>query len=306
MDEESTIRRSPHDTENPYVMIRRDIFQGSGLSFEAKGLLGYLLSKPDDWKIMISDLMREGDCGRDQIRRILKELKDHGYIITQQTHDNNDGARFGKTEYWVCESPLTGNPSTGNPSTENPQLLNKEETEEREDNGSPPLARRSASPLRVPPGANRVDVISPSEPKKHYGKSDDDMPVAGRIILEELNGSKLTAKQIDQLRARVVINEKTHPSPSELATKNEKRFREYVQHIKTWMGKNAIVPRTSSLISYVCQYGAQYRGWFDFDGQKTVDGQAIPKSAPAYEGTGDWKGPRDVPFVNLATQGEQS
>ena len=36
---------------NPYTMIDSSIFTDNKLSWKAKGLLGYFLSRPDDWKI---------------------------------------------------------------------------------------------------------------------------------------------------------------------------------------------------------------------------------------------------------------
>jgi hypothetical protein len=54
-----TIIRAPRDGENPYCMIRRGTLQDSLLSFETRGMLGYLLSKPRDWRVVVNDLMIE-------------------------------------------------------------------------------------------------------------------------------------------------------------------------------------------------------------------------------------------------------
>lgn len=286
-----TIIRAEHGPKNPYLMLLRATAQDETISFEARGLLIYLLSKPDNWTLMVADLMRAGGCGRDRIYRIVKELCDAGYIC--RTFEKDEQRRVMGVIYEInefpifknaggemgCEEPLPENPDTDNPDTENQTLHNTEEQEEEKTKGVS-LARH-ASPLFVPPGAQRVDTTSLPEPKKRYGKSDEDMPIAGRVILDVLNGKNLSANQVENLRLPVRINEKDYPSPVDLALKDENRFREYVEHVRKWMMKTEFTMSINELIRLLRQYGAQYRGWFDFNGQKTVDGNAIPKSAPA-------------------------
>ncbi len=43
-------------------------------------MLGYLLSKPDDWKVRLYDLVRRGPAGVHKIQRILRELESAGYL----------------------------------------------------------------------------------------------------------------------------------------------------------------------------------------------------------------------------------
>lgn len=73
-----SIVRANHSTENPYFLMARATAQDASLSFEARGLLAYLLSKPDDWKLTIKDL--EQQCGEKRVYRILQELRAAGYI----------------------------------------------------------------------------------------------------------------------------------------------------------------------------------------------------------------------------------
>lgn len=74
-----TIIRTLHDKEHPFVMVARGVAQNHTLSYEALGLLTYLLSKPDDWTVVPEDLMRPG-CKRDKVYKLLNELKDAGHI----------------------------------------------------------------------------------------------------------------------------------------------------------------------------------------------------------------------------------
>ena len=56
-------------------------FNDERLSWEARGVMGYLLSKPDDWVVRFFDLIKRGPAGEHKVRRILKELEDTGYLV---------------------------------------------------------------------------------------------------------------------------------------------------------------------------------------------------------------------------------
>jgi len=50
----------------------------------ALGLLIRLLSRPDNWKTTSETLAREFDCGREQVRSVLRELADAGYMALKK------------------------------------------------------------------------------------------------------------------------------------------------------------------------------------------------------------------------------
>lgn len=50
------------------------------ISFRAKGILAYLVGKPEDWSLRLEDLINRATEGRDAVRSSLKELKDKGYM----------------------------------------------------------------------------------------------------------------------------------------------------------------------------------------------------------------------------------
>lgn len=127
-----TIIRAPHGTDRPYFCMARAAAQDENLSFEARGVISYLLSKPDNWQILPSDLMKEGHIGRDQTYRILNELKSAGYLLFQRIHTAK-GVFIG-VEYRLFEvpQPLPEKPDAGKPFTGNPQLHNTESSQSRE------------------------------------------------------------------------------------------------------------------------------------------------------------------------------
>lgn len=117
----TTIERAQKGKDNPYFLSARQPAQNKDLSWEARGVLWYLLSKPDDWKIQIADL-RQG-CGRDKVYGILKELKDSGYL--EYVEERKQG-KVIRTFYRVHETPLTEIPETVQPETEISDTVNQE------------------------------------------------------------------------------------------------------------------------------------------------------------------------------------
>jgi hypothetical protein len=140
------IKRSQHGEENPYFLEARATAQDDSISYAALGLLSYLLSKPDNWEIIINDLKRT-KCGRDKARTLLNELITAKYVIKiPQSQDEN--GKFTPAYYDVYESPCTENPSTVNPSTVFPALHNTEEIVQIKEKDSPaaPDAQKTDTP----------------------------------------------------------------------------------------------------------------------------------------------------------------
>ena len=54
--------------------------QSNNLSYRAKGILGYMLSRPDNWKFNKTDLVRRSIEGRDAVYKAIDELKEQGYL----------------------------------------------------------------------------------------------------------------------------------------------------------------------------------------------------------------------------------
>jgi DnaD/phage-associated family protein len=76
----STIYRTVKNKDNPYVIIDRRPINNKELSFKAKGILTYLMSRPDGWEVSIADLVKHSTDGEASIRAGLKELKNAGHM----------------------------------------------------------------------------------------------------------------------------------------------------------------------------------------------------------------------------------
>ncbi len=94
----SIIRTSHHLCFSPVVVNSKLLADSNPLSWEAIGLLIYLLSKPDNWQVSIASLTNIGKCGSHKIGSILKELKQKGYIVVKR-HSS------GEYEYYVYDTP---------------------------------------------------------------------------------------------------------------------------------------------------------------------------------------------------------
>ena len=69
-----------------FLMTPNSLWENENLSFRAKGLLGYMLSRPKNWKVhtwQLSQLYKgvERGNGIEGVRSMIKELIDHGYVI---------------------------------------------------------------------------------------------------------------------------------------------------------------------------------------------------------------------------------
>jgi DnaD/phage-associated family protein len=118
--ERKTILRVAHDRNNPYMQLNRSTAQNKEMSYEAVGMLTYLLSKPDDWQVNIEDLQRQG-CGRDKAYRILAELMETGYARRVKEREKGKIVRIS---YLISEAPLPEKPETVEPYPAQPEAAN--------------------------------------------------------------------------------------------------------------------------------------------------------------------------------------
>lgn len=73
--------------ESPFVQIDKHVFEDPNLSFKAKGILGYLLSRPDNWSANVTDLINHSPDGEYAVRSGLKELIQNGYVVRRTERD---------------------------------------------------------------------------------------------------------------------------------------------------------------------------------------------------------------------------
>lgn len=99
--------------ENPFAQISKAMLEDNRLTWKAKGLLSYLLSKPDNWEVRIHDLIERSKDQRDSVRAAIKELREFKYMTFERVRDEK--GKIIKSAYEVYEEPINGFPVNGKP-----------------------------------------------------------------------------------------------------------------------------------------------------------------------------------------------
>ena len=190
-----------------FVVLFRSAAQDGRLSLEARGLFALMVSLPEDWEYTVSGLAVKAGCGREKVRRLLKELQSVGYLIREQSHDS--GGKFGGNVYVLQdEAPLPENPSNGE--AENaplPENTVNGENRQREtpSAGFPPQQNKDLTeeetkkPPKAPQGGKR--------PSK-YDLTEDAKPVLQAYVGEDGELHRALADLIEIRVAKKAINSK--------------------------------------------------------------------------------------------------
>lgn len=109
-----------------FAIIPNAVAEDDRLSFDARGLLCYLLAKPNNWKVQVGDIQKSGGIGRDKAYRLIKELRDVGYIVLDIRRA--PGGRIEEQNYIVYDCavpsrlPLPENTEQAVPFPEKPEV----------------------------------------------------------------------------------------------------------------------------------------------------------------------------------------
>lgn len=121
MPTEKTIKIHRGNEDDPNFVSPRSAPQDRSLTWEARGMLWYLLSKPGDWEVRPLDLQQQ--CGKNRAYKILNELIQHQYI--QRIYHRDEKGRIEDIEYMVYSKPVIM-PSA--PFPQNQELENSDTT----------------------------------------------------------------------------------------------------------------------------------------------------------------------------------
>lgn len=166
------IRRSRRTTR--YTIMSNVGLQDARLSWRARGILAYLLSMPDDWRVSDRQLAASAPEGRAAVQTALKELETHGYVH-RRCFKNERGLFVWESvvfdepqveapwlDYPATDEPATDEPATVRPATDNRAVNNKRtiqpSTLDKVPNNKVPV--RSGE--RTPPAAPASEVVEES------------------------------------------------------------------------------------------------------------------------------------------------
>ena len=167
----NTIIRAARNSENPYAQIARSLFEDERISWRAKGLMGYLLSRKDGWKVFVADLQKRSTDGRDACYKALDELGRFGYLERLEVREKG---RIKGYEYVIHEvscderaaswktvsgkavsgKAVSGNTVSGKTDTSNNLLkaITEEAIPEEEEEGQPDAPPTPATAAAPDPG----------------------------------------------------------------------------------------------------------------------------------------------------------
>ena len=86
-----------------FVTVHKSFIFDSNLSAKAKGILLYFLSRPDDWQIYTSEVVKNMNDGQKSINSGINELIEAGYV--ERSRKRKDNGDFNGYEYLVYEKP---------------------------------------------------------------------------------------------------------------------------------------------------------------------------------------------------------
>jgi len=70
-----------------FTQVSNEIFNDEKLSFKAKGLYGFLMSKPDGWNFEANRIAGQSKDGRRAVLNGLTELEENGYLVRRKQSD---------------------------------------------------------------------------------------------------------------------------------------------------------------------------------------------------------------------------
>ena len=278
------------EKDKNYSVIHNPIFLDKRISWGAKGVLGYALTKPDDWDLYISEVTKNGSDKIDKVTKYFKELRLSGYIEYVITRERG---KITKTEYLVYEKPVHTNPI--NMITRHQIRKEKKLKLEKPDLDSP----RQEKPQMEKPFVENTSLVNTD-----YILNTDN----NKILKEEKETEKLTSSKFIEYKNRLrSIDEKFNLSYLESSKANQyyeqaqkkyeelnsnKSFSEFFESILAKLEKltSQKLDRFAfkqgftieSLVKFDLQGCAKVEAWFN-DCYPQVAKQAIQQKPPVKE-----------------------
>jgi len=123
------MKKTINKKEN-FTSIHNKLINDSRISLKAKGIMLYMLSKPENWKYNPKEIAKNSKDGLDSVYSGTKELIEAGYISRTRHSD-------GTVDYFVFEDVEENdivdfskkeNPNRENPNRENPDVYKRKNT----------------------------------------------------------------------------------------------------------------------------------------------------------------------------------
>jgi hypothetical protein len=136
-----------HKHKVRFTVVPNAIFNDDSLSLGAKGLLGYLLSRPGNWQVRHGQLQHKLGIGRKMLNRLIIELELAGYLARDEQQARDEHNRFMPYNYIVRDIPELANSGAPMPQRLEPQCG------ENTGNKKEEIKTDSNNPFPTPPSA---------------------------------------------------------------------------------------------------------------------------------------------------------
>lgn len=268
------IKRAKRPDSNFYI-LNKEISEDSALTWAARGMLIFLLGKPDNWDISIQALVNETkqsrkQSGRDAVYAMIEELKEAGYITRYQPRLEN--GKMGDTVSYVSEvkdSPLTANPFTAEPFAVNTTLTSTDLNKDLKSNNNRIKQKENIKEKNAK--IEKTQTTAVQAPPPHSDNNQDASFLKASIVKTEPKG--LSTKKSEQWLFLV----------SEFGT-SEQIAKDFMQTRKTALTNTSlgrIVKQAgiaSISVSAAIEFTAE-RGWQTFYAESYASNQASKQSA---------------------------
>ena len=128
------MKKTINKKEN-FTSIHNKLINDSKISLKAKGIMLYMLSKPENWKYNPKEIAKNSKDGLDSVYSGIKELMESGYISRIRHSDGTvdyfvfeDAEENDIIDFSKKENPNRENPNRENPNRENPDVYKRKNT----------------------------------------------------------------------------------------------------------------------------------------------------------------------------------
>ena len=282
-----------------FTHIDNKVFADNVLSFRAMGLLGYLLSKPDNWSVSARHLATVTEktarpAAINAVHETLKELRQAGFIVMKKRHT-------GETDYFVFDEPQNAdvevpnqekpnqakpnqiepdveNPNQEKPNQEKPDVLINTESKQELNNNNTSLSPNGAD-------ANALVAANATTPDADFENLADEKPQSS--LKKQQTEKRFTA--LANLFNQVFAGSNVQTVSLEATKTNASRKRlipaawEFAKRrVLTWCDADGLIDGEKPSSKHVLQ-------WFEAYFAQCLADPFINGTSPRSKGHENWK-----------------
>lgn len=96
-----------NNLKSGYTQVPNEILQDNRISWKAKGILSFLMSRPNEWEFYMDEIKANSTDGKRALQSGIKELEEIGYLLRNPIYNKEKGRFFGWD--WILDLPENNN-----------------------------------------------------------------------------------------------------------------------------------------------------------------------------------------------------